>query len=611
MSSRPPFVIGGPIARGPAGAVKIGEVNTVEPDEPADVIDTSDDPTVAVLDFAIPRGEQGLPGVNAVPTAQAVAAYMSETDPDPEDNPVPATLKTLYARGRSVSAEGATGDNATNEAPAFLASVATDGQVWVPTGTHRIQAQVDVDESVNLTGETTATTILNFDGIAGYGLNYQGPGLGGSAQDGAIIERLNLWGSATSGLLRLYGVGLARIRNLIAQNTSNPVLVIDTCQDMAVQDIDVFGGGNDTASEAGATLRITGSNNVYIDRVRNEAPHGTAVYVAHSDNVELRGGKVDGNAATPSTLPFVVSDDSGLRLDGFKLNGAAAEPVEVKGHGTIVFTNGCEAVESTADAVVKAADTYYTRRSTGYQPGVILGPSITFRDFIVRAESVNTPGRNIEALIKVKAPDPRYIPAGTTGRVDVKVGPFMDGTNLKTALHIQSATTSTYGEPGVNDLYTGAWLVHVGTGARLRVAESFADGLTILDGDAGDAAAFPTGATYRLEYREQDGVEVHLDNVRVQYRTKRSVFNPVAQIGTVTVTASAYSDGTTTLTVSEPLTADAWNGYYLTDGTDSWRIAGTGTGALLVDYDQTAAIPNGTYAVQAGKVWSGSVEYVA
>ena len=134
MSSRPPFIFGGPIARGPAGAVKIGEVNTVDPDEPADVIDTSDDPTVAVLDFAIPRGEQGLPGVNAVPTAQAVAAYMSETDPDPEDNPVPATLKTLNAeqivaevkekQGRNILDYGVSIGTTEDQSDAILAALA-------------------------------------------------------------------------------------------------------------------------------------------------------------------------------------------------------------------------------------------------------------------------------------------------------------------------------------------------------------------------------------------------------------------------------------------------------------------------------------------------------
>jgi hypothetical protein len=41
-----------------------------------------------------PQGRQGIPGVNAVPAAEAVAAYITDPDPDPTTNPVPAALDT-------------------------------------------------------------------------------------------------------------------------------------------------------------------------------------------------------------------------------------------------------------------------------------------------------------------------------------------------------------------------------------------------------------------------------------------------------------------------------------------------------------------------------------
>jgi hypothetical protein len=56
------------------------------------------------------KGDQGLPGPEAVPAATAVAAYISEADPDPDTNPVPAALNAAIEQHFAlVSTDGSQG----------------------------------------------------------------------------------------------------------------------------------------------------------------------------------------------------------------------------------------------------------------------------------------------------------------------------------------------------------------------------------------------------------------------------------------------------------------------------------------------------------------------
>lgn len=159
---RPVYVPTGKIVRGPAGAITVGEVTSVAPDEQAAVTNTGSE-TEAVLDFAIPRGEQGLPGVNAVENDEAFATYAGT-----DGTQTNTTLKTLIAAAGlvvNVKTYGAVGDGvaddfaAINQA-AIDVEAAGGGTVFLPIGTYRYSAHLSPRHRVRYQGDGIRRTIL-------------------------------------------------------------------------------------------------------------------------------------------------------------------------------------------------------------------------------------------------------------------------------------------------------------------------------------------------------------------------------------------------------------------------------------------------------------------
>jgi hypothetical protein len=70
--------------QGPAATIEVGDVTTVGPDDPATVVN-SGSVSAAVLDFEIPRGEDGPAGPSPVVNTDGdpgTAIYVGSIDPD-------------------------------------------------------------------------------------------------------------------------------------------------------------------------------------------------------------------------------------------------------------------------------------------------------------------------------------------------------------------------------------------------------------------------------------------------------------------------------------------------------------------------------------------------
>ena len=106
------------------------------------------------------KGDRGLPGVNAVPADQAVAAYI--TDPATASGKAidAAVLKAsgATAGGFSVKAFGAKGDDTANDSPAIQAALdaakaAGGGVVYFPPGTYRTPQPMTIWDDTTLVGD--------------------------------------------------------------------------------------------------------------------------------------------------------------------------------------------------------------------------------------------------------------------------------------------------------------------------------------------------------------------------------------------------------------------------------------------------------------------------
>lgn len=118
---------------GPTPRLTVGQVETLEPGSQVEV-ELTGSPRLPVLNFGIPEGRQGLPGVNAIENDQAVAAYMLDQDsetraalPGAIGKSQPGGVPSLDAFGRMIDAElpSLVARSALGTAPSAMGPLAT------------------------------------------------------------------------------------------------------------------------------------------------------------------------------------------------------------------------------------------------------------------------------------------------------------------------------------------------------------------------------------------------------------------------------------------------------------------------------------------------------
>lgn len=146
--------------RGPAGTIGSASAESVPADENAAVI-MSGTAEVNHAHFKVPRG---LPGLNGVPTDEAVATYLLAGD-TAAGGALRASIRTVT---RTVNAAdfGVVGDGLADDTAALNAAIAatpTDGRLIIPTGTYRLSGSMVLDKgiSVDAAGATFVQTTVN------------------------------------------------------------------------------------------------------------------------------------------------------------------------------------------------------------------------------------------------------------------------------------------------------------------------------------------------------------------------------------------------------------------------------------------------------------------
>lgn len=146
--------------RGPAGTIGSASAESVPADENAAVI-MSGTAEVNHAHFKVPRG---LPGLNGVPTDEAVATYLLAGD-TAAGGALRASIRTVT---RTVNAAdfGVVGDGLADDTAALNAAIAatpTDGRLIIPTGTYRLSGSMVLDKgiSVDAAGATFVQTTVD------------------------------------------------------------------------------------------------------------------------------------------------------------------------------------------------------------------------------------------------------------------------------------------------------------------------------------------------------------------------------------------------------------------------------------------------------------------
>lgn len=471
-----------------------------------------------------------------------------------------------------------------------------------PAVSYKIKNKILNDGRVSLIGDITGSTTLDFSVTNDWGLDISGAGLGGSSTDTITIANFNLWGNAKA-LIRMYGTGLHRVSNLVFQNSSSCGIYIDSCQDFKISDIDMLNIGNSSTDKEGACLYIKNSNNVYFSLFRAESPKTYAIYADgyENSNIKFITGKVDGNANTPSTNPFIVADNCELEFKDFGCLGAKSYPLELKQAGRLKLKD-FKFARLTADAIVKADQISYFQKpiGSGYMPGVIMSPKVTFNDCYIMAESDNSTTVSVKSLIYSKAPDLNQKPDGTD-MLEVTSG-FTDA-NSRMQYTLKYWNGTSYVVPPANDKYVGSYLTHKQTGKRNRIIYNISSGTARSEDPK--TADFPNGQFYRAEFARENGLLVSVKDLVVDYRTARNVFTKFFKQASVTVSTAAWdaANWRTVVTLSTTQTDSQFKGMYLYNSTtNKYYLIRDNLGTqLFLEYDVTVDITAGSWEIRAGK----------
>ncbi|MGG4434623.1 glycosyl hydrolase family 28-related protein [Priestia megaterium] len=471
-----------------------------------------------------------------------------------------------------------------------------------PSVSYKIKNKILNDGRVSLIGDITGSTTLDFSVTNDWGIDISGAGLGGSSTDTITIANFNIWGNAKA-LIRSYGTGLHRISNLVFQNGSSCGLYIDSCQDFKISDIDMLNIGNPSTDKEGACLYIKNSNNVYFSLFRVESPKTYAIYADgyENSNIKFITGKVDGNANTPSTNPFIVADNCELEFKDFGCLGAKSYPLEIKQAGKLKLKD-FKFARITANAIVKADNISYFQKpiASGYMPGVIMSPKVTFNDCYIMAESDNSATVSVKSLVYTKAPDINQKPDGTD-MIEVTNGNTNGNNQMQFTLKYWNG--SAYTVPSSNDKYVGSYLTHKQTGKRNRITYNISDGTARAEDPK--TADFPNGQYYRTEFARENGLLISAKDLVVDYRTSRSVFTKFFKQTSVTVNSSTWdvANWRTVVELSAAQTDNQFKGMYLYNATNSkyYLIRDNIGTQIFLEYDVSAEVTSGAYEVRAGK----------
>jgi hypothetical protein len=175
------FTLGAPGAQGPAGTIAVGTVTASAPGAPAVIVNVGT-PTAAILDFTIPRGEQGtqgIQGIQGIQGVQGVQGVQGEKG-DKGDQGIPGTSGVAFATA-PLSYDSGTQTVSISPNPNFDSiSIATGGyaglfqnQVFIGDGIltnylDMTQGLVLQNGSITFPDSTVQTTA--FPGFAGYAL---------------------------------------------------------------------------------------------------------------------------------------------------------------------------------------------------------------------------------------------------------------------------------------------------------------------------------------------------------------------------------------------------------------------------------------------------------
>jgi hypothetical protein len=172
------FTLGAPGPQGPAGTISVGTVTASAPGGPAVIVNVGTS-TAAILDFTIPRGEQGTQGIQGIQGVQGVQGVPGEKG-DKGDQGIPGTSGVAFATA-PLAYDSVTKTVSISPNPNFDSiSIATSGyaglfqnQVFIGDGIltnylDMTQGLVLQNGSITFPNSTVQTTA--FPGFAGYAL---------------------------------------------------------------------------------------------------------------------------------------------------------------------------------------------------------------------------------------------------------------------------------------------------------------------------------------------------------------------------------------------------------------------------------------------------------
>lgn len=218
--------------RGPAGSVASASAKSVPAGEQAAVRLTGTD-EVKHMEIDVPRG---LPGAEAMPTAEAVGAYLGASDSPSQDGFDAGAARLISAQGTatwaaltgrlqgtsfSVKDFGATGDGLTDDTAAIQlamdAAGIKQGTLHFPPGEYNMDGYVTLRSNVDITG--TGATLRKRHGSTSYAcfaaLSNGAVGYGSSVEN-VTVSGLRFRGTFEPGSARsLCGFALHHARNML------------------------------------------------------------------------------------------------------------------------------------------------------------------------------------------------------------------------------------------------------------------------------------------------------------------------------------------------------------------------------------------------------------
>lgn len=520
-------------------------------------------------------GPQGLPGVNAVPADQAVAAYL--TGPE-------SASHELFATKLDASVAEATYGRRTNlvyfassypgmNIAGVLDAVKTDvglkpGSqaailVWdQPAGDLSASDRaLVVNNGIQLRSvgfHASMAGAITYSGTGDYFLDFDGGDAlhGGSLFAGTETSGFNLQGTARRALMRLRGADQFRISRLFFQNSTGGAMEIVKCQDFIIRDIDLDAGS--LGSSSMPVYRVTDCNNAWFNYSRAERPRGV-IYDAAYSTMRVFQGKVDNNTAK-SGFPHVLLKDASATFDRFLDVAFSSTPFKLLGQSSLTLS-GCSLAQGSAPSAImlRYPRVSYNDRDGyhGRTPYHRFYPMIRVEDCMINAANDwDLSASGLGALLDVKTPCPvadlrqeQHDPSQAfyaPGMGLAVSGVYNDGDRVHATLSASSDggvtwNTGLFGDSTYNNMFLGLNLVDVVTGRRGRIVNNWGSGEVRLAPVAGhslaDLATMPNRkGGYRLEWADSRRTPVFVDRCKYDGSPSLPLFRTMASSVNAVVT---------------------------------------------------------------------------